>query len=90
MGTFLFMKTTLELPDSLFRRAKATAARRGQTMATFVTSAVEAKLAADEVAAREKPWMEFAGILQDERAESQRILQKVEDACEKVDSEDWR
>jgi predicted nucleotide-binding protein len=84
------MKTTLELPDALFRRAKATAARRGQTMAAFVTSAVEAKLAADEVAAREKPWMEFAGILQDEREESKRILQKVEEACEKVDPEEWK
>lgn len=84
------MKTTLELPDSLFRRAKATAARRGQTMAAFVRSAVEAKLAADEVAAREKPWMEFAGILQDEREESKRMLQKVEEACEKVDPEEWQ
>lgn len=72
------MKTTLELPDSLFRRAKSSAARKGQTMAAFVTSAVEAKLAADETAATEKPWMEFKGLLRNDRKEANRILRRIE------------
>lgn len=83
------MKTTLEFPDSIFRRAKSTAARKGQTMTAFVTSAVEAKLAADEKAASEKSWMEFAGILKKDRKESSRILQRIEEACEQVIPEDW-
>ncbi len=39
------MKTTLEMPDELFRRAKAVAARRGQSLKQLVTTAVERELA---------------------------------------------
>lgn len=39
------MKTTLEMPDDLFRRAKATAVKRGQTMKELVTTALERELA---------------------------------------------
>jgi hypothetical protein len=84
------MKTPLEVPDSLFRRAKATAARKGQTMAAFVTAAIEAKLAADTEAGREKPWMQFAGVFRDDPEESRRILRKIEEECERVDPGDWQ
>ena len=33
------MKTTLEIPDPLFRQAKATAAERGQSLEDFFTDA---------------------------------------------------
>jgi hypothetical protein len=38
------VKTTLEMPDELFRRAKAVAARRGQSLKQLVTTAVEREL----------------------------------------------
>ena len=38
------MKTTIDLPDPLFRRAKATAAVEGVTLKAFITKAVESKL----------------------------------------------
>ena len=38
------MKTTLEMPDGLFRRAKATAAQRGQSLKQLVTTALEREL----------------------------------------------
>lgn len=37
-------KTTLEMSEALFRRAKATAASRGQTLKQFVTEALEKEL----------------------------------------------
>jgi hypothetical protein len=37
-------KTTLEMSETLFRRAKATAAGRGQTLKQFVTGALEKEL----------------------------------------------
>lgn len=40
------MKTTVDLPDPLFRRAKATAAERGMSLKSFITRAVEQSLAA--------------------------------------------
>ncbi len=41
------MKTTLEIPDSLFRRAKSVAAEHGIPLREFVTEAVRDKLAAN-------------------------------------------
>lgn len=84
------MKTTLEVPDSLLRRAKATAARKGHTMAAFVTAAIEAKLSVDTDAVRDKPWMEFAGVFRQDRAESRRILRRIEEECERIHPEAWK
>lgn len=39
------MKTTIEIPDPLFRRAKSRAAERGQTLKALVTEALQEKLA---------------------------------------------
>ncbi len=38
------MKTTLEIPDAIFRRAKSAAAERGIPLREFVTEAVRDKL----------------------------------------------
>jgi len=38
------MKTTLEIPDPIFRRAKAKAAERGVPLRQFVSEAVAEKL----------------------------------------------
>lgn len=38
------MKTTVEMPDDLFRSAKAVAALRGQSIKQFITQAVTAAL----------------------------------------------
>jgi hypothetical protein len=43
-------KTTLEMSETLFRRAKATAAGRGQTLKQFVTGALEKELDSGESA----------------------------------------
>ena len=83
------MKTTLELPESLFKRAKALAAQRGQTMTTFVRSALESKISSDERSAEEKPWMQFAGVHTDHE-ESRKIMASIEDSCGQVDEEDWK
>ena len=89
MGIFRCMKTTLELPDQLLRRAKAHAAHRGQTMTTFVKAALEAKLEADQQLADEKPWMRFAGANSDKK-ESENIMALIEENCGQIDSEAWQ
>lgn len=42
------MRTTIDLPDSLFRRAKSTAALRGTSLKDLLVVAVEKELAAPE------------------------------------------
>lgn len=49
------MKTTLEIPNGLFRRAKSAAAERGIPMRELVSEALAEKLSGSRV--RERPWM---------------------------------
>ena len=80
------MKTTLEIPDSVFRRAKARAAEQGIPLRRFVTEAVEEKLRAN--AQTSKPWMRTVGGLSHLRKETARINRLIEEEFEKVESED--
>ncbi len=66
------MKTTLEIPDSIFRRAKSFAAQRGIALRAFVTKAVEEKLAGASHG-DEKPWVSQAGALRHLHKETVRI-----------------
>ena len=81
------MKTTLEIPDPVFRRAKATAAERGIPLRQFVTEAVEDKLKAG-ASDSPKPWMRMVGGLRHLRKENARIRQLIEDEFETLDPED--
>ena len=83
------MKTTLEIPDTVFRRAKSKAADRGIPLREFVTEAVRDKLAADAKAA-EKPWAKHMGKLKHLRKETARISRLIEEDSERVDAEIWR
>jgi hypothetical protein len=82
------MKTTLEIPDPIFRRAKSKAAERDIPLRQFVTEAVEDKLKAAAVESQ-KPWMKHVGKLKHLRKETKKINQAIEDAFEKIDAEMW-
>jgi hypothetical protein len=82
------MKTTLEMPDPVFRKAKAKAAERGIPLRQFVTEAVEEKLAASRAQAT-KPWMKSFGALRHLHDENVRIQKIIDEEFEKIDPEDW-
>jgi hypothetical protein len=82
------VKTTLEIPDTIFRRAKSKAAEQGIPLRQFVTEAVEHKLGAAP-AAGQKPWMKHMGKLKDLHKETARITKAIEEAFEEVDPEMW-
>jgi hypothetical protein len=81
------VKTTLEIPDFIFRRAKSVAAERGIPLRQFVTEAVQEKL---RIAPQEKPWMKHLGKLRHLRRERKQIEERVEEAFEQIDRELWR
>jgi len=83
------MKTTLEIPDPLFRRAKSRAAERGIALREYVTEAVKDKLASDTKSSK-KPWVKFMGKLKHLRKETSRINRLIEEDSEKIDPEMWR
>jgi len=86
------VKTTLEIPDALFRRAKAKAAERGQALKTFVTEALQEKLSGRPAshATGAPPWMRGFGELRSLRRETARIQRVIERTFETVEPEDRR
>ena len=80
------MKTTLEIPDFLFRRAKSVAAERGIPLRQLVTEAVQEKL---KTTSRERPWRKHLGKLKPLHKERKQIEKRVEEAFERIDPEVW-
>lgn len=82
------MKTTLEIPETIFRRAKARAAEHGISLRQFVTEAVAEKLEA-KPPTKAKTRMELAGKLRHLRRETARVNALIEQEFEKIEPEDW-
>jgi hypothetical protein len=84
------MKTTIEIPDPLFRKAKSRAAERGQSLKEFMTEALRSKLAlgATDVAGAEPPWMAGFGKLSHLRKETRRVQARIDRVFEVVEPED--
>jgi len=88
-GRWLPVKTTLEIPESLFRRAKAAAARQGRSLKQLVQEALSEKIARLDGASRQqKPWMVLAGGLKHLHSESRRIERVIEAEFENIEPED--
>jgi hypothetical protein len=85
----LQMKTTLEIPDKIFRQAKSKAAEQGIPLRQFVTEAVEQKLR-ETKPSDEKPWMKHIGKLKDLHEETKRIDKFIEEAFETIDEDMWK
>ena len=85
------MKTTIELPDVIFRQAKALAAARGVTLKQLFTRALEVELRryarGDPADNAEPPWMAGFGALSDLSDENRRILDAIEEEFEKLSPE---
>jgi len=88
MGESFQMKTTLEIPDPLFRRAKSAAAERGIPLRGLVSEALADKLRA--TGAEDKPWLKTFGKLRALRKETARISGIIEAEFGRIEPEDWR
>jgi hypothetical protein len=77
------LKTTLEISDSVFRRAKSAAAARGVPLREFVTQAVKEKLAASSTPPQ-RPWVKHMGKLKHLHEETERINRLIEADCDVV------
>jgi len=74
------MKTTVEIPDAIFRRAKSVAADRGVPLRALISEALAEKLRADE--GNRKPWVTAFGKLRHLRRETARINRIIEEEFE--------
>ena len=82
------MKTTIEIPDVLFRRAKSAVAARGVPLGALVSEALADKLRAR--GGQDKPWMRTFGKLRSLHKETARINQIIEEEFGQIDPEDWK
>jgi len=81
------MKTTLEIPDDVFRRAKSAAAERGIPLRELVTEAVKDKLG-KRSRTNAKPWMAGFGKLRVPRKENARVNRIIDAEFERIEAED--
>jgi hypothetical protein len=86
------MKTTIDIPDELFRLAKARASLIGISLRQFVTDTLRAQLAQEEIRARptDPPWMKGFGGLADLASETARIRDLIEEEFESIEPEPER
>jgi hypothetical protein len=82
------MKTTVEIPDALFRRAKSAAAERGIPLRALVSEALAEKLRTN--GGQDRPWMKTFGKLRGLRKETARINRIMEQEFGQIEPEDWQ
>jgi hypothetical protein len=82
------MKTTVEIPDALFRRAKSAAAERGIPLRALVSEALADKLRVRD--GSDRPWMKTFGKLRSLSKETARINQIIEEEFGRIEPEDWK
>jgi hypothetical protein len=99
MGKWDRMKTTVEIPDTLFRKAKATAAEQGVPLKDLLSDAVRQYLqrgAADSSKNKlsspppAPAWMSAFGGLRSLHKETKRINRVLEQEFERIDEDQWR
>ena len=71
------MKITLDIPELIFRKAKARAAASGIPLRQFITEAVVDKLATPP-SFRDRPWMKGFGALKHLHRETVRIQKRID------------
>jgi hypothetical protein len=81
------MKTTLEIPDAIFRRAKSVAAELGIPFRELVSEALADKLRAQSDR-NSKPWMKTFGKLRHLHKETVRINRIIEQEFDQIEAED--
>jgi hypothetical protein len=83
------MKTTLEIPDAVFRKAKARAAEQGIPLSRLVSGAVKKELQSS-TSGTAKPWMKMAGRLKHLKKETARINRLIAEEFRQIEPEMWQ
>jgi len=88
-GKIHLVKTTIEIPDELFRKTKATAESRGETLREFITEALTARVTSTSALSSDSSgWRSVFGLADPEAV---KLVDAVIAAdLEQVDPADWR
>jgi hypothetical protein len=84
------VKTTVELPESLLRRAKSAAAEDGRSLKDCLEEALTLWLAQRGKDGEAKPWAAGFGALRHLHKETVRINKVIDREFGRVEDEAWR
>jgi hypothetical protein len=83
------MKTTLEIPDDLFKKSKAMAAMRGESLKDFVTEALQKHLGAQTAGdLSQRGWRSVFGQARQEEVATVDAV--VAEEFERIEPDEWR
>jgi hypothetical protein len=83
------MKTTVEIPDDLFKQAKILAAVEGLSMKQLITESLQRRVAGEPQEAKTEPsWKRAFGAMRSYRKENRRIEKIIEQEFERIEPED--
>lgn len=84
------MKTTIEIPDPLLRRAKSKAAEGGRSLKDLITESLQEKLASSAArsANGDPAWMSGFGKLGRLRKETARVQKRIDHEFGAIEAED--
>ena len=84
------VKTTIELPDTLFPSAKAHAAHEGLSLRIFFERAVESELRRKRERVATPGWKRSFGKLRDMRAATREVQRVVDREFSRIDVDTWK
>ncbi len=91
------MKTTIEIPDALFRKAKSAAAEQGVSLKVLLTDALREHIergAGDAEKNKSAPpspaWMVAFGGLRHLRKETKKINRTLDREFEQIERDEWQ
>ena len=84
------MKTTIELPDGLFRSAKAHAAQEGLSLRVFFERAVSTQLRVKAGSLSQPAWKKSFGGLKGIKAETRAVQQVVDQEFSRIETGTWK
>jgi hypothetical protein len=88
---FAPVKTTVEIPDDLFKRAKVLAAQEGLSMKQLIAESLQQRVATrSKEAGLEPAWKQAFGAMRSYRKENRRIEKLIEQEFEQIEPEDRR
>ena len=83
------MKTTIEIPDAVYRQVKARAALRGQSVRGFFLDAIKARLASESRSAKSEPgWRAVFG--KGDTGDVASLQSEIDREFSKIRPEEWR
>jgi len=84
------VKTTVELPDALFRSVKAHAAQEGLSLRIFFERAVTSELRRKHEPVTTPGWKRSFGKLRDIKAATREVQRVVDREFSRIEADTWK